>query len=230
VLSISDITGTQLTGIIAAIGALGTAAFGLVDAFKALPGGGPSRAGFKYIRETMSKLVPDDPAFSNTGLNPKSIESTLMSQWINGAATADQVNIAKSLIKLRLSPTTASALASATGVDANILTQVAQNISTATPFNQAQSDIYGRFDLMITTLLDQAYQRADQRYRNTAKAWAMVTAVILAAVANKFLSPPMETGVAILVGLLATPVAPVAKDLASAIQTASQTMQAVKKV
>jgi hypothetical protein len=48
----------QLTAAIAGVGALGTAAFGLVDSFKMLPGGGISRAGFKFIRRTILKLAP----------------------------------------------------------------------------------------------------------------------------------------------------------------------------
>jgi len=49
-----ELNGTTLSTlptVIAATGALGTAAFGLVDACKVLPGGGISRAGFKFIRQ-----------------------------------------------------------------------------------------------------------------------------------------------------------------------------------
>ncbi len=42
---------THLGGAIAAVGALGTAAAGVVDAFKSLPGGGISNAGFGFIEE-----------------------------------------------------------------------------------------------------------------------------------------------------------------------------------
>jgi hypothetical protein len=220
---------TELTGMIAAIGALGTAAFGLVDALKALPGGGISRAGFKFIRRTILALAPKVPALEGTELSPDSINFTLLSQWINGTATASQVSIAKSLIKLRLTPDTSGALAAATGVDAAILGQVAENIRIGKPLNPAQSDVYGRFDLLLTTLLDQAYQRADQRYRNTAKLAAVPVAVILAVVANHFLASPIRWPEAVLIGLIATPVAPVTKDLASAVTTASQAIQSWKK-
>ena len=145
---------TELTVMIAAIGALGTAAFGLVDAFKMLPGGGISRAGFKFIRRTIQNLAPKVASLDGSGLSPDSMQFTLLSQWINGTATTDQVNIAKSLIKLRLTPDTATALANATGVDANVLSQVAGNIRTGTALTTTQSDVYGRFDLLLTTMLD----------------------------------------------------------------------------
>jgi hypothetical protein len=221
-------TGTALGGLptlIAAVGALGTAAFGLVDALKALPGGGISRAGFKFIRETILKLAPDVAAFNGTGLSRDSVLYALESQWINGAATSDQVNIAKSLIKLRLTPDTAGALAKATGVDAAVLSQVATSIQSGTALTTPQTDVYGRFDLMVTTLLDQAYQRADQRYRNAAKFAAIPIAVALAVTAAHVAPNHLSYSKAILIGLVATPIAPVAKDISTAISTAAQAIQ-----
>lgn len=220
----------QLTAAIAGVGALGTAAFGLVDSFKMLPGGGISRAGFKFIRRTILQLAPKAAPLDGSGLSPESMQFTLLSQWINGTATTDQVNIAKSMIKLRLTPDTATALANATGVDANVLSQVAGNIRTGTALTPAQSDVYGRFDLLLTTMLDQAYQRADQRYRNAAKAAAVVVAVLLALVARHVLANQIGYSEAVLIGLIATPIAPVAKDLSTAISTAAQAIQSWKKV
>jgi hypothetical protein len=222
------LTLSKLMAIIAAVGALGTAAFGLVDTFKALPGGGISRVGFKFIRRTILTLAPEVPSLEGTGLSRNAMISTLLSQWINGIATEDQVNIAKSLIKLRLTPDTVAALAGATAVDENILSQIADSIGSGTALTPPQSDVYGRFDLLLTTLLDQAYQRADQRYRNVAKFAAVPTAVVLAVVAAYVLPTYIKVSEAILIGLIATPIAPVAKDVSSAITTASQAIQAWK--
>ena len=222
-------TGTtlsHLSALIAAVGALGTAAFGLVDACKALPGGGISRVGFKFISQTILKLAPEVPSLDNTALSPSVLLFTLQSQWINGvAATADQVSIAKSLVKLRLTPDTAPALAAATGVDPTILSQIASSIQSGTPLTPQQSDVYGRFDLLLTTLLDQAYQRGSQRYRSSAKLAAVPIAVVLALVAAHSLPNQITTAQAVLLGLIATPIAPVAKDIASAITTAAQAIQ-----
>jgi len=212
-----------------AVGALGTAAFGLVDALKALPGGGISRAGFKFIRHVITNLTPPDSALETGGLSRESVLYTLTSQWINGADSDDQLNIAKSLVKLRLTPGTAPALARATGVDAGVLTQVATSIATGTALTSQQSDVYGRFDLLLTTLLDQAYQRADQRYRNTAKIAAVPVSVALALIAAHVLPPnTISLGQAALLGLIATPIAPIAKDLSTAISTSAQALQTLK--
>ena len=218
---------------ILAVGALGTAAFGLVDAFKALPGGGVSHFGFGFVSKAIKELLPDG---TTTGISRDKILESLKSQWINGSASVtDQVNIAKSLIKLQLTPGTAPVLAKATGVDAAILTQVATCMQSSTPLaTQQQSDVNGRFDLALTTLLDQAYQSGEQRYRNAAKACAVVIAVALAVVTNQTLSGsnghphPITEWQAVLLGLIATPIAPVAKDIASAVQTASKAIQAWK--
>jgi len=219
---------SSLPTLIAAVGALGTAAFGLVDAFKALPGGGISRAGFKFIRQTILKLAPEIPSLNGTGLSRDSLLYTLQSQWINGTAAGDQINIAKSLIKLRLTPATAAALASATGVDAGILSQIAASIQSGTALTPQQSDVYGRFDLLLTTLLDQAYQRAAQRYRNVAKSAAIPISVALAVTAAYVIPNQIEVSQAVLIGLIATPIAPVAKDISSAISTAAQAIQSWK--
>jgi hypothetical protein len=220
---------TMLSADIAAVGALGTAAFGLVDAFKALPGGGISRAGFKFIRQIIVTLTPPDSGIDAGGLSRESVLNTLNAHWINGADEGSQLAIAKSLIKLRLTPTTAPGLAAATGVSAPVLTQVATNIADGTPLTTQQTDAYGRFDLMLSTLLDQAYQRADQRYRNTAKTAAIPVSIALALVAAWVMPPnTISLSQAALLGLIATPVAPIAKDIASAVSTGAQALQTLK--
>ena len=226
----SGISWSQLSTVIAAVGALGTAAFGLVDAFKALPGGGISRAGFKFINDSIKTLAPDVDSLKGTGLSLDKLLFTLRSQWINGAtATSDQVNIAKSLIKLRLTPETAPALAMATGVDAATLATIAAKIKSGTALTQPESDVFGRFDVLLSTMLDQAYQRASQRYRNVAKATAVPVAVALAVTASLSMPGHISTPGAVLLGLIATPIAPVAKDITSALATASQTIQSWKR-
>ena len=221
---------SSLPFLITAVGALGTAAFGLVDALKVLPGGGVSRAGFKFVRQMILKLAPEIPSLRETGLSRESLIYTLQSQWINGTPREDQVSIAKSLIKLRLLPETAHALATATGVDPAVLSAVATSIKSGTALTQPQTDVYGRFDLLLTTLLDQAYQRADQRYRNAAKTWAIPISVALAVAAAVFVVPhAVSISEAVLLGLIATPIAPIAKDLSSAIGTAAQAIQSWRK-
>ena len=200
---IFDPQNMPLGQIVTAIGGLGTAAFGLVDAAKSVFGG-INRIGLKHIQDTVTDLTPDQtgkglPAGPLNALPRKNILETIKANWVNGTDLASQKAIAKSLIKLH-----------------------------------PESDVFSRFDLIVTALLDEAYQLSDQVYRNGTRALAAGVAVLLAVVGGcslegvKFWNPGDVT-LAVLVGLLATPLAPIAKDLSSALATAVNTMQLVKK-
>jgi len=225
---------TTLMQVITAIGGLGTAAFGLVDATKAF-GGGVNHIGFSGIRSAVTPLTPPAAAGAGPGntLSSEKILASLQANWFNGTDLGSQKSIAKSLIKLNLNPGNAATVAAATGVDPATLTAIATNISSGTPLSSAQSDVFGRFDLIVTALLDEAYQRSDQTYRNGTRFVAMVVAVLLA-IAGAFIVKGTwlslrEIFAALIVGLLATPLAPIAKDLSTALATAVNTMQLVKK-
>lgn len=221
-----------LPQIITAIGALGTAAFGLVDASKALLWGGVNHIGFSGIRKTIRSLTPGKPA---NALSQDKILDTLQANWFNGTDLGSQKSIAKSLVKLNLSAANAADLATATGVDAATLTTVATSIAGGIALSQTQSDVYARFDLILTALLDETYQRSDNTYRNWTRAIAAMVAILLAVAAqvmmnmNGKVDNTANLGAAIIVGLLATPLAPIAKDLSTALATAVNTMQLVKK-
>ena len=225
----------QLGQVITAIGGLGTAAFGLVDAAKSAFSG-INRVGLKHIHEVVSELAPEG---ANAGgpvnaLPLANILDSLEANWVNGNDLASQKAIAKSLIKLHLSSANASTVAVKASVDPAVLTAVASNLETGTPLSQAEGDTYSRFDLIVTALLDEAYQVSDQVYRNFTKTLAALVAVALAVAGGWSLDganfwSPKEIALAVLVGLLATPLAPIAKDLSSALASAVNTMQLIKK-
>ncbi len=218
----------QVGPVTTAIGGLGAAAFGLVDAFKAFCGG-INRIGFKGIRAAVAKLTPDPVS----ALPQTHILAALEANWINGTDLGAQKSIAKSLVKLSLNAGNAAALASATGVDSDLLAAVAKSIADGTPLSSTQSDVWARFDLIVTALLDEAYQRGDQVYRNGTKALAMAVSVALALAGGFTLTGgKMGSGdiaESLLVGLLAAPLAPIAKDLSTALATAVNALQLVKK-
>ena len=225
----------QLGQVITAIGGLGTAAFGLVDAAKSAFSG-INRVGLKHIHEVVSELAPEGASAIGpvNALPQANILESLEANWVNGNDLASQKAIAKSLIKLHLSSANASTVAVKASVDPAVLTAVASNLETGTPLSQAESDTYSRFDLIVTALLDEAYQVSDQVYRNFTKTLAALVAVALAVAGGWSLDganfwSPKEIALAVLVGLLATPLAPIAKDLSSALASAVNTMQLIKK-
>jgi hypothetical protein len=226
----SAIANLDLTKVVLAIGSLGTAAYGVVDVSKGL-GGGISNRGFGDIKSIVQLFVTESDGTSSA-LGLKSVLTTLRANWLNGMGLSDQKAVAKALIKLNLKEATAAKMATATGVDATLLTSVAKKLSTGDSLLQTETDVYGRFDLLLSALLDQGYQRADQRYRNSAKLLAVPVAIVLALIGAYALNGALtwSDGVkAAIGGLLATPLAPVAKDLSSAIQAGSKVAQAWKK-
>jgi hypothetical protein len=232
-----DPNNLPLGHIVTAIGGLGTAAFGLLDAAKPVF---PwiNHIGFGGISGTATALTPDEPNVKQpvNALPQKNILKSLLANWVNGTDLASQKAIAKSLVKLHLSAGNAQDLAVATNVDPQLLTQVASSIAFGTALTQPQSDAYARFDLIVTAMLDEAYQHADQVYRNGTRGLAAAIAVVLAFAGGWILAGSWqnfwlnsEMFQAILVGLLATPLAPIAKDLSSGLAAAVKTMQLVKK-
>lgn len=225
-----------LTQLITAVGSLGTASFGVVDASKAL-NGGPSNFGSVYLRCLIEKLAPkadDGKLPPSSALTSEEIYATVKANWLNGMPVADQKSVVKALIKLRLNPGVAPGLATITGVDAALLTRVAEKLVRGTGLSPqlpagmvdenlmtpVELDAYGRFDLMLSTLIDRAYQQADQRYRTWARALAALCAVFLALCGREFFVDKPSVGEAILIGALAIPLAPIAKDLSTALTTA----------
>ena len=221
----------NLPDAILAIGSLGTASFALVDCTK-VAGGGVSRCGFGYVSHVLDRLFTARASKTDKS-NPvgyAQVRSVLFANWLNGTALADQKSIAKTLIKLHLDANNAEHLAKVTGVDPVLLKSLAEkyvNGGTATP---EELNVAGRFDLILTTLLDEGYQRADQMYRNSAKFLAIVISVLLA-LAGWLALPDSSVsfGVALIGGLLAAPLAPVSKDLASALQASTKMLQLLKK-
>jgi len=231
---INSLQDYQLQQVITAIGGLGTAAFGLVDAAKSAFSG-INRIGLKHINEVVSDLTPEEAGAPINALPQANILQTLKANWVNGVDLASQKAIAKSLIKLHLSAANARTVAVKASVDPDVLSAVAANIATGTPLSQAEGDAYSRFDLIVTALLDEAFQVSEQVYRNYTRTLAAFVAVTLAFAGGWSLVGTWnfwhssDLMLALLVGLLATPLAPIAKDLASALATAVNTMQLVKK-
>ena len=214
----------DLAQLVTAIGGLGTAASGLVDATKVF-GGGVNHIGFRGIRAAVRPMT--DSAQPVNALSQNKILATLQSNWMNGTNLGSQKSIAKSLIKLNLNPRNACALAEATGVDSGALAAIAASIAAGTALSSAESDVFARFDLIVTVLLDEAYHRSDQIYRNWTRALAALVAVALALTGGHMLN--VNPGLSILIGLLATPLAPIAKDVSTALATAVNALQVLKK-
>ncbi len=227
----------DIGSVVAAIGALGLASFALVDTTKVGRKGGISNSGFFFIERAVQQLLPDERLSPKSAdpKKPRTLLDILHGNWINGSPLGDQKAIAKSLIKLRLSPQTSEKFAAATNVDSKVLSEVAKNMTTGASLTPEQTNALGRFDLALTAILDEGYQRADQKYRNSARVLASVVAVVLALLGGWAVNKgaqyfgTKDMWIAILCGVLATPLAPISKDLTSALQAGVKLAQTLKK-
>jgi len=217
---------------IAAAGALGTASFGLVEVLKNIDRG-PANQGFRFIEKAV------EPFRSALALGAGADwRETLRSHWINGVATDDQKAKAKSLIRLGMTPANAAALADALDgrLDKAAFVLAITNMTGGAALSPADLNALGRFDAIVSAALDAGYERADQSYRTATQGLAFLIAVLLAVAAGWLvdLQPPAaafwpgDFFLAILVGLVATPLAPVASNLASALSTAASAFKAAK--
>ena len=209
-----------------AIGALGTASFALVDALKVLPSGGISNVGFICIERSLQVLFPNQTRRNASGAVKRLLDE-LHGNWISGRPLTEQKAIARSMIELRLSGATAAQFAQATEVNSALLKIIGEKLAGGAALEPAESNVFARFGLSLAGLLDDGFQHADQRYQNWTKFAAMLFAIVLSVLGaaaistldlrHYFGSSDMWLGV--IAGFLATPLAPITKDLASALSS-----------
>lgn len=224
-----SITGdwSNVGAILGAVGAIGTAATGLVDSTKVY-NGGISNAGFSFIDQVLK------PYFAALKLvNAADPLATFRANWLNGVPKDEQKAKVKALIHLGLTTATAPSLAAAApGVDAAKLQSLAVKLDAGEALGEDDVTALGRFDAILDAQLDQGFERADQVYRNAAKALAGAFAIALAllgvwAVEGSNVDPK-DFALAAVAGAISIPLAPVVKDLSSALGTAVSAMKALR--
>jgi hypothetical protein len=232
-----DLSGTltEIVNFVTAAGGLGTASMGLVDATKAFRGG-PSNIGLRHIENTLEPFLAPLGAKSSAFGKAEVLE-TLEANWVNGVAKADQKAKIKSLIHLGLTKGNAARLAAAAGVDAKTLTSLAQKVAAGNQPTQDEINVLGQFDAVLSAVLDTAYERGDQQYRNASKFLAMLVATILGAIGGWIVFgggsstyfATREFALSLLVGVISTPLAPIAKDLTTSLQSAVGAVRSLKR-
>ena len=224
-ISLADL-GAALTG----LGAHSTAAFGLLDSTKAF-WGGASNIGCGHIRGALQPFAPAlDNALGAGGWWP-----VVRAHWVSGVAKADQKAKAQALIKLGLNSANAPQVAKASHVDATALTAAIVKLEKGTKLTDPDLNVLGRMNAAIDALLDAAFEAADQQYRNWCRVLAGLIALGLAFIAWALWKGttgenPPSLWTVLAVGLLAVPLAPVAKDLTGALSSAMNALKAAKKL
>ena len=207
---IMDYIGT----IILATGALGTAAFGIVEALKWTS---LSEAGFGAIRGVLGPImetlmVAYGPDFEN-----------LLRSHYKG----DQRELARVIrqgVRIGLAEENAERVARFLGViEGDKLKEAARLVEEGKELSAELRNVLGRFELAADARIDAALTLAQNRYVGTVRIVASIIALAIALAVGAYLE---RFFISLVVGVAAVPIAPVAKDLVTALESASKAIKA----
>lgn len=208
--------------LILATGALGTAAFGIVEGLKGW--GRVGAAGFGKIPETLGPLMEA----LGVAYGPD-VDRLLEGQYRQGRGTGDLPRTLRQGVRIGLTPENATALADFVGVvEGSLLKRAARELKKGEEMDPARRAVLGRFELAVDARIDAALALAEGRYVSVARVLASAIALVIAGVVGAALSGWAGLGLSILVGIAAVPLAPVAKDLVSALNAAAEALKARK--
>lgn len=242
----ATILSSNLSTTVLAIGALGTAAFGIVDGFKLIPW--IDQAGFEHLfsagrigfrspwsaRWAHSNLDPLFPALKRAygddvmnllklqyraGRSKGDLPRTLRQGVRIGFSFMDKDEIEKIAVKLGLpraiSQRAANAVATFSAVRPPATGQTA--VAVAAPSDEERAAM-ANLETAIDARIDAALVLAESQYVTQTKVLALVVSLVIALVVGYLLD--QQPVISLVVGLVAVPLAPIAKDLATALQSA----------
>lgn len=129
----------------------------------------------------------------------------------------------------RLKPEYATALATGLQADSSSDDPAASSGGPTTPGANGELQLLaGRFATSLDARVNSAFSLAEERYESVAKLASGVTAVVLACGFNMGLHYPLFVAAGI--GLVAVPLAPVAKDLSTSLQNALTAFRSIPSV
>jgi hypothetical protein len=235
---------------VAAVGALGVAAFGMVEALGKtlfvfpIPGThirlGLPYVGFNRVEDLLKKVAPAMEASYG-----KDFRSIVRQQYRAGRSQGQAPESIRQGVRLGLPflshAAAVSVIEAVWGLPAAAADSLATALTTPVPvapppaadgapapapavvLDQA---LAGRFETALDTRVKAAFDLADQVYQTRAQFWAGVIAIGLSLGYHYFTLDPKAPAdaqgwaVALLIGLVAVPLAPAAKDLSSSLSDA----------
>jgi hypothetical protein len=206
----------HLSTAVLAAGALGTAAFGIVEALKVFPWLG--EAGFvvvlRYLAPVQNAL---EVAYGGDAMR------LLKAQYRGDTALLTRV--IRQGVRIGLTPDNAEAIAAALRVvDGQQLKAAAEEVWQGGELSNESRNVLGRFELAVDARIDASLTLAQDHYVRSVRISATVVALVIALVVARLLSVPLRYG--LIVGLAAVPLAPIAKDVVTAIKSAAEALRA----
>lgn len=211
----------QLAGhlgeMVLAAGALGTAAFGIVEAAKWSPLG---EAGFSNIPRLLGPALMQAVTRS---LGPDALR-LLRAQYRRRDGNAELARTLRQGVRIGLDPANAESLAQGVGsVDPAALRRAAEALSAGQDLDSAQRNAIGRFELAADARIDSALTLAQDSYLGAVRLSASSVAVGMALLAALVLGKDPVLG--LIVGVAAVPLAPIANDIVGALQAATRALR-----
>lgn len=214
---------TSLSMILGAAATLGTACYGIVEALKWTSLGDAGYGAIKrYLGEPL--LAAIEVAFG------PDYQDLLKAQYRQDSQ--QQSLIAKTLrqgVRIGLTVQNAAAIAKYLGsVSPDLLVSAATSIAAGNALTDGERDTIGRFELAADARIDSALSRAKDSYLGTLRCTASVLAILMAEVAALLASHGFDvdrSAIALVVGVVAVPLAPVANDLVGALQAATKALK-----
>ena len=121
------------------------------------------------------------------------------------------------------------------GLEKSDLSDVARKVKAGSVLDDKDKNILGRFEVAADARIDAALALAERSYINRMHLRAFIIAIVLSLLSALFLSYHYNwdhlwkyLGFGLMTGLIAVPIAPIAKDLTKALQSAAKAVRTVK--
>jgi hypothetical protein len=205
---------TSYSELALAIGAVGTAAMGIAEGFKSVK---LTPLGFKKLEEEIG-WASESLAVSY-GRNYRQL---LMSLYRNDRRKGELPRVLRQAVRIGMNSKTAKTMAQVVGgCDAKTLSAVAEKVTEGETLDDTERNILGRFEIAADARIDAAFALAERAYANSIRFRASLVALTLSFVAAIALKQsPDGFFTAFIVGIIAVPFAPIAKDVAKGFQSA----------
>lgn len=211
----------HIGSVILAVGALGTASFGIVEGLKWTPIG---TLGFNQIWKFLDEPIMNalEVAYG------KDFRTLLKEQYRSGRTKGELLTSIRQGVRIGLTPDTAGKLASRVCVvESGHLVAVAEDLSSGKELVQEKRSILGRYELAVDALITASLARANAKYVGGVRVLASAISILIALAVGKWLYGDAENNllISLFVGVAAVPVAPIAKDLSTAVRSVGDAMK-----
>ncbi|GJQ57583.1 MAG: hypothetical protein D8M57_19750 [Candidatus Scalindua sp. AMX11] len=199
-----------------AAGAVGTAAMGIAEGFKSVK---MRPIGFSKLEKSINWA---DAALIKAYGNERMM--LLESLYRSNRSSGDLPRILRQGVRIGLDEQNAVEMENILlGADRNQLPAVAKKAAIGKELEQEEQNILGRFEVAADARIDAALSLAERAYINGIRLRAFIIALSLSLSAAFTIKPDKEGIVAgLIVGLVAVPLAPIAKDVADGIKEAAK--------